>query len=122
MASICSRLIRNTCIPALLSPQRLESDALEARDLGLEEAQVHQARAVEVLPLHVLDPIAFDCEDGDALAVGPVDLDIADLAATQQPEGAQEEIVRTQHHGLLGGLWREGSAKVGSIEVSPSLL
>jgi hypothetical protein len=38
---------------------------------------------VEVLPLHVLHPRAFDREDGHALAVRSVDRDIADLAATQ---------------------------------------
>lgn len=77
---------------------------------------------MEVLPLHVLHPRAFDREDGHALAVRPVDLDIADVAATQQPESTQKKIVRTQHRCLLGGLGRAGSAKVGSVEVSLSLL
>jgi hypothetical protein len=90
MLSICSRLIRTSCIPALLSSKRLESDALETRDLGLEEAKVHERRTTEVLALDVPYAGTVNREDRHSLAVRAPDQDLTKLAASQKAEGAQE--------------------------------
>jgi hypothetical protein len=74
-------------IAALLSSKRLEGDALEARDLGLEEAEVHQTGTVEVLALDVLDAGSIDLEKRDRPSVDEPDHDLAQLAATHEAEG-----------------------------------
>jgi hypothetical protein len=77
-----------TSIPTLLSSKRLEGDALEARDLRLEEAEVHQTRAVEVLPLDVVDAGSLDLEERHRPAADAADHDLAQLTATHEAEGA----------------------------------
>lgn len=69
---------------------------LQARDLGLEEAKVHQART-EVLSLDVLDARAVDREDGDGPAVDAADQDLAQLAAAHEAESPEEKIVGLEH-------------------------
>jgi hypothetical protein len=106
-------------IPALLSSKRLEGDALKARYFGLEEAKVHERRAAVVLTFDVVD--AVDLKHRDAAAVRASDDDVAQLAAAQKPEGSEEQVIGLKHVRLpLRG--EPDSAKVRSIEVSPSLL
>jgi hypothetical protein len=88
-------LIPCSSIPTLLSSERLESDALEARDLGLEEAKVYERRAAVILSLGVVD--AVDLEDRDTAAVGASDHDLAQLAATQKPKGPKKKIIGLKH-------------------------
>jgi hypothetical protein len=97
MASICSRLIRRSCITALLSSKRLEGDALEARDLGLEEAEVHQTRTLEVLTLGVVDAGAVDPEESHRTTVDQPDDDVAQLTAAHEPEGTEEQVIGLEH-------------------------
>jgi hypothetical protein len=87
--SIPSLVIRRN-IPALLSAKRLPSDALEARDLGLEEAEVHQTRTVEVLPLDVVDAGRLDAEERHRPAVDVPDEDLVQLTAAHKAESTEE--------------------------------
>jgi hypothetical protein len=107
---------------ALLSSKRLEGDALEARYLGLEEAEVHQTRTLEVLTLDVVDAGAFDPKKGDWPAVDQPDDDVAQLAASHEPKGAKEKVVGLEH--ALPPLDEESRTRLRwvPIEVSPSLL
>jgi hypothetical protein len=82
---------------ALLSSKRLESDALEARDLGLEEAEVHQTWTVEVLAFGIVDAVAVDPEEGHGTAVDQPDNDVAQLATTHEPEGPEEQVIGLEH-------------------------
>jgi hypothetical protein len=93
-------------MPTLLSSKRLESDALEARHLGLEETNVDERRTPVVLPLRFFHAGALDREDGHALAVAAGDLDSGQLAATHQTECTKEKIVRPHHRRLP---WTSGS-------------
>ena len=74
-----------------------------------------------VLPLGTRHVGAFDAEDRHALAVHASDLDVAQLAAADEAEGSQEEILGLKHRRLLKpyahGLVEESSAIVGLIEV-----
>jgi len=74
----------------LLSTERLECEVLQARDFGLEETQVHDRGAAVVLALDVLHAGALNVEDRHSPAVDTPDLDIAQLAATDEPQGSQE--------------------------------
>jgi len=126
----------------LLLSECTERQILETRDLGLQKPQVHDGSAPVVVALDFVHPGAFDVEDGHAPAVLAPDLDLDELAAADEPEGAQEEVLGLKH--LVpppgGGLpfspkrrpppgacsldWRRGgtSVKVGASVVSPSLL
>jgi hypothetical protein len=84
-------------MPALLSSERLEGDRLQARDLGLEEAKVHERRAAVVVPLDVGDVGTVDQEDRDAAAVRASDQDVAQLAAAQKPIGPEKEVICLKH-------------------------
>jgi hypothetical protein len=77
-----------TCISPLLPAECVEGQVLEPRHLGLEEAQVHERGAAVVLALDVFDARAFDVEDRHSPAIRPADLDLAQLAAAHQAEGA----------------------------------
>ena len=74
-----------------------------------------------VLPLGLYHARALDAEDRHALAVHAPDLDVAQLTATHEPEGTQEEILGLEHRRLLQsrihGLLEESSAMVGTVEV-----
>jgi hypothetical protein len=52
-----------TCISHLLPAECLESQVLQTRHLGLEEAQVHEGGATVILALDVIDAGAFNPED-----------------------------------------------------------
>jgi hypothetical protein len=66
-----------TCISHLLPAQCVESHVLEARDLGLQEAEIDERRPAVVLPLDVGHGRTLDAEDGQPSAVHPSDLDVA---------------------------------------------
>ena len=74
-----------------------------------------------VLALGIRHPGTLDAEDRHALAVHAPDLDVAQLAAADEAEGSQEEILGLKHRRLLKsyahGLVKESSAIVGLIEV-----
>jgi hypothetical protein len=89
-------LIRRS-IPALLSSKRLESDALEARDLGLEEAEVHQTWTVEVLPFDIVDTGGLDAKERHRPAVDVPDHDLMQLAAAHEAEGPEEQVIGLEH-------------------------
>jgi len=89
-----------TCISALLSPQRLECEVLQARDFGLEETQVHDGPAAVVLALDVLHAGAFDLEDRHPPPVHAPHLDAGELAAAREPESPKEEVLGLEHRRL----------------------
>jgi hypothetical protein len=115
-----------TCISPLLPAERIECHVLEACDLALEKTQVYDRGPTVVLALDVTHARTLDAEDRQALAVHASDLDVAQLAAADEPEGPQEQILGLEHGRLpwshAHGLPEESWAMVGSIEVSPSLL
>jgi len=82
---------------ALLLPEFLESQVLETCDLGLQKPQVHDGSAPVVVALNFVHRRALDVEDGHASAVLAPDLDLDELAAADEPEGAQEEVLRLKH-------------------------
>jgi hypothetical protein len=84
-------------MPALLSSERFEGDRLQTRDLGLEEAKVHERRAAVVVPLDVLDVGTVDQEDRDTAAVRASDQDVAQLTATQKPKGPEKQVIGLKH-------------------------
>jgi hypothetical protein len=88
-------------MPTLLSTERLECQVLQACDLGLEETQVHHRRTTVILALDVLHARAFDVEDRHAPAVDALNLDIAQLAAADEPQGSQKQILGLKHRCLL---------------------
>jgi hypothetical protein len=53
-----------TCISPLLLAECVEGQVLEARHLGLQEAQVDERSAAPILALHLVHARAFDVEDG----------------------------------------------------------
>jgi hypothetical protein len=87
----------SSCIPALLFSERLESDALEARDLGFEEAKIHERLSPVVLTFDVFDVGTVDQEDRDAAAVRASDQDVAQLTATQKPIGPEKQVICLKH-------------------------
>jgi hypothetical protein len=89
-----------TCISTLLPAERLECEVLQARDFGLEEAQVHDRLAAVVLPLEDLHAGAFDVEDRHPPAIHAPDLDAGELTATREPEGSEEEVLGLEHRRL----------------------
>jgi hypothetical protein len=89
-----------TCISTLLPAERLECEVLQARDLGLEQAQVHDRPAAVVLPLEVFHAGALDVEDRHPPPVDAPDHDAGELAATREPEGPEEEVLGLEHHRL----------------------
>jgi hypothetical protein len=112
------------CSPLFLA-QRLEGHALEACDLALEEAQVHDRLAAVVLALDVRHLGALDLEDRHPAPVQATDLDAAQLATTQKPEGSQEQVFGLKHRRLLVSLrpWTAGGElRWVRSQVSPSLL
>jgi len=74
-----------------------------------------------VLPLRVLHARTLDAEDRHALAVHTPDLDVAQLAATHEPEGPKVQILGLKHRRLplphICGLLEESWAMVGLVEV-----
>jgi hypothetical protein len=109
-----------TCIPLLLA-DRLERRVLEASHLGLQEPEVHERRTAVVVALGIRHTGPADPEDRDAAAVRAAHLDRLELAATHEPEGPEEEVVRLQHVSLPG-LREERWVSFYKVEVSPSLL
>ena len=79
-----------------------------------------------VLPRDVFHPWAFDVEDRHPPPVDASHLDAGELAASSEPEGPEEEVLGLKHRRLPWSRhsWTAGgeSAKVGRVEVSPSLL
>jgi hypothetical protein len=82
---------------ALLLPEFLKRQVLETRDLGLQKPQVHDGSAPVVVALDLVHRGAFDVEDGHASAVDAPDLDLDEIAAADEPEGAQEEVLGLKH-------------------------
>ena len=74
-----------------------------------------------VLALDLGHARAVDHEDRHAPAVLAPDLDVAQLAATHESEGTQEEILGLEHRSLLlshaHGLQKESWIRVGMVEV-----
>jgi hypothetical protein len=60
-----------------------------------------------VLALGVVEPRARDREDRHAPPVRAAHLDRLELAATHEPEGSEEEVVRLKHWGPPCGLREE---------------
>ena len=82
---------------ALLSSNGLKADALEALDFGFEEAEVHQTRTLEILTFGVVDAGAVDPKERHRAAVDEPDHDVAQFAATNEPEGTKEKIIGLEH-------------------------
>jgi len=89
-----------TCISALLPAERLECEVLQARDFGLQETQVHDRGATAILPLDVLHAGTFDVEDRHPPAVDAPDLDVAQLAAADESQGSQKQVLGLKHRRL----------------------
>jgi len=70
----------------------------------------------------LLGPGAGDREDRDSTAVRPADLDRLELAAADEPEGTEEEVVGLEHWTLPVDCGRRGGLASLQIEVGPSLL
>jgi hypothetical protein len=100
-ASIPSRLTRIS--PLLLAAQRGESHALQPHHLGLEQAQIDERAAGVVLALDLVHRRPGDLEDRHTPPVAPAYEGPHQLAAAQEPQGAQEEVVRVKHPRLLPG-------------------
>jgi hypothetical protein len=112
-----------TCIrPPLLSPKRLEGSVLQAPDFRLQKPQVHERRSAVVLALDVVEPRARDREDRHAPPVRAAHLDRLELAAANEPEGPEEEIVGLEHWTLPWTAGGEVGYVVGGSELSPALL
>jgi hypothetical protein len=95
-----------TCIrPPLLFAQRVEGDILQAPDFRLQKPQIHEGRSAVVLALDVVEPRASDREDRHTPPVHAAHLDRLELAATHEPEGSEEEVVRLKH---WPSLWTAG--------------
>jgi hypothetical protein len=83
-----------TCIrPPLLCTQRLEGHVLQAPDFRLQKPQVHERLATVVVTSRFVSRGTADREDRDATPVRTAHLDRAQLAATHEPEGSEEEVV-----------------------------
>jgi hypothetical protein len=112
-----------TCIrPPLLCTQRLEGHVLQAPDFRLQEPQIHERRATVVVACRFLGAGAADREDRDPTPVRAAHLDTAQLAATHEPEGSEEEVVRLKHWALPVDYGRRGGLACVRIEVGQSLL
>jgi hypothetical protein len=112
-----------TCIrPPLLCSQRIESGLLQATHFRLEKPQVHESGAMVVVACRFLGSGASDREDRDATSVRAAHLDSAQLAATHEPEGSEEEVVRLKHWALPVDYGRRGGLACVRIEVGQSLL
>jgi hypothetical protein len=111
-----------TCIRPLLSPQRLEGDVLQAADFRLQKPQVHESLAPVVLARHVVDRGADDREDRYTPAVGAAHLDCLELAATHEPEGAEEEVVGLEHWLPPVDCGRRGGLAFATGRGEPALL
>ena len=79
----------------------MKGQVLQASDLGLEEAQVHQGGPAVVVALDLFHAGAFDAEDRHPLPVDAPDLDLPELAAADEPQGSQEEVLGLKHRRLL---------------------
>jgi hypothetical protein len=112
-----------TCIrPPLLCTKRVEGHVLQAPDFRLQKSQVHESPAAVVVTHRLVDPGAADREDRDPAPVRAAHLDAVKLAATHEPEGSEEEVVRLKHWSLPVDCGRRGGLACGRIEVGPSLL
>jgi len=86
--------------PPLLYADRLEGEILEAPDFRLQEPQVHEGRAAVVLPRGVLDGRPGDAEEGDAPPVRAAHLDGLELAAADEAQCPEEEVIGLEHVSL----------------------
>jgi hypothetical protein len=84
-------------MPALLSSQRLESDAFETRHFGLEDAKVDERRAAVVLAGDILDGRPLDLEEGHASAAYALHMHVHHFGTSGKGQGAQEKVVRADH-------------------------
>ena len=75
-----------------------------------------------VVALGVFHPRPGDAEDGDASAVRSTHLDGLELAAADEAQRPEEEVVGLEHVSLPCGLREERWDTVATIGVSPSLL
>jgi hypothetical protein len=111
-----------TCISPLLLTDRLEGQVLEPPDFRLQKPQVHEGGTAPVLTLGIVHPRSGDSEEGDAPAVRSAYLDALKLAAADEAQGPEEEVVGLEHVSSLRGLREERWDTVTSIGASPSLL
>ena len=52
---------------------------------------------MEVLAFGIVDAVAVDPEEGHGPAVDQSDDDVAQLAATHEPEGSEEQVIGLEH-------------------------
>ena len=76
--------------------------------MRLQEPQVHEGRAAVVLPRSVLDARPGDPEEGDAPSVRATHLDVPELAAADEAQGPEEEVVGLEHVSLPVDCGRRG--------------
>jgi len=75
-----------------------------------------------VIAYRFVEPRAADREDSDPTPVGAAHLDALELAAADEPEGPEEEVVGLKHFDPPVDCGRRGGLACGRIEVGPSLL
>jgi len=108
--------------PPLLLADRVKRRVLEPPDFRLQKPQVHEGCSSVVVPCGLLDSGAADREDRDPTPVRPADLDAPKLAAADEPQGSEEEVIGLKHWTLPVDCGRRGGLACFRIEVSPSLL
>ena len=65
--------------------------------MRLQKPQVHEGWAAVVLPRGALDARPRDTEEGDAPPVRAAHLDVPKLAAADEAQGPEEEVVGLEH-------------------------
>jgi hypothetical protein len=85
-----------TCTPLLL-PDRVEAAILQPPHLELEEWKIHDRPSAVVVGLGLKRGLSRDPKDRHPPAVRPADVDPRELAASQERQTAQEEVVGSKH-------------------------
>jgi hypothetical protein len=111
-----------TCISTLLPAECVERGVLQTCDFRFQKPQIHERGAAVVVTRRFVDAGAGDREDRDAASVRAAYLDPPQLAATHEPEGPEEEVVRLKHLALPVDYGRRGGLACIRIEVGQSLL
>jgi hypothetical protein len=96
-ALICSIPSFVTCISPLLLSDGFEGQVLEPSHLELEKLEVYHRRTAVVLSFDILHARTFDAEDRHPSAVDSANNHLVELSSSDQPEGAEEKVIRLEH-------------------------